>query len=253
MKHRKLIYLVLFAAMPMVAHANGFLPTMITANILWLLALPLVVALEGWMMKRWGWAAPYKNSFWANFWSMVAAIPIGFVLSYVGVYLGSKAGQAALSFIPNSVTFSLAQVFLYGELPAPSYGYINGLGGMAGIPLAGLVFIGICWLLTFGIEGRYYRTRNPSVAKSVIYRGAALSNLASYSVLLAMWLPYSYLSAVSGEAMERRICEEANSWSSSCLKIWARYPDLKVNRIRACEVKGIDAVKCITPPAGLRE
>jgi len=238
--------------MPMAAHADGFLPTMISANILWLLALPIVVALEGRMMKRWGWTAPYKNSFWANLWSMVAAVPIGFFLSYAGAYLGSKAGQAALSFIPTSVMFHLAQVFLYGNLPAPSYGYINGFGGMAGIPLAGLVFIGICWLLTFGIEGHYYRTRNPLISKSAIYRGAALSNLASYILLLTMWLPYSYMSAVSGEAMERRICQSANSWSSACMKIWARYPETRVDRIHACEVNGIDAVKCVTPPPGLR-
>lgn len=252
MKHRNLIYLLLLAGMPIVAHADGFLPTMISANILWLLALPLVVALEGWMMKRWGWTAPYKNSFWANLWSMVAAIPIGFFLSYVGAYLGSKDGQAALSFIPTSVTFNLAQVFLYGNLPAPSYGYINGLGGIAGIPLAGLVFIGICWLLTFGVEGRYYRVRNPLVSKAAIYRGAALSNLASYSLLLTMWLPYSYMSAVSGEAMERRLCQSSNAWSSSCLKIWSRYPEIKADRIHACEDNGIDAVKCVTPPPGLR-
>jgi hypothetical protein len=252
MKRHNLVYPMLLAAMPIAAYADAFLPTMISANVLWLLAFPLIVALEGWMMKRWGWTAPYKNSFWANFWSMIAAIPIGILLSYVGVYLGSKGGQAAMSFLPTSLTFNLAQVFLYGNLPAPSYGYINGISNGAGISLAGLVFIGICWLITFAVEGRYYRKRNPSISKASIYRGAVWTNLASYSLLLTFWLPYSYMSAVSSEATERRFCQSANTWSSTCLRIWARYPELKTERIHACEVNGIDAVKCVTPPPGLR-
>lgn len=245
MKHRNLVYLVLLGGVPIAAHANGFLPTMISANILWLLALPLVVAIEGWMMKRWGWIAPYKNSFWANLWSMLAAIPIGFLLSYIGVYLGSNDGQAALSFIPKSVTFNLAQVFLYGELMPPSYGHIIG-PNRAGISLAGLVFIGICWLLTFGVEGRYYRIQNPLVSKSAIYRGTAFSNLVSYSLLLTMWLPYSYMSAASAETMLRSTCQRPDLWSSNCPSIFTRYPEIKAYRLHACDVNGIDAVKCLS-------
>jgi len=242
MKHRKLICLMLFSTMPMTARANGFLPTMISANILWLLALPLVVAVEGWMMKRWGWNAPFKNCFWANFWSMIAAIPIGFVLSFLGGYLGGVSQKTALSFIPETVKFNLSQVLLYGQLPAPSYGYINGYG-TAGISLAGLIFIGICWLLTFGVEGRYYRIRNPFISTLAIYCGTALSNLSSYSLILAMWLPYSYMSAAKDEAMQLHSCQLGHVWSPICQDIWDRYPETKDKWLLSC-LQGFDSSEC---------
>jgi hypothetical protein len=251
MRKRLVVWLLLLGVVP-VAHANGFMPTMIVANVLWLVVLPVVSVLEGAMMKRWGWQAPYKNSFWANFWSMIAAIPVGLALSYIGGYLVSFNGKASLDFIPETVSRTLAGIFLYGHLPAPSYGYITSHGGMASLSLAGLAFIGICWALTFAVEAYYHRVRNPSMARSVIYRGVAVANLVSYSLLLLMWLPYSYFSAIANESMERHMCTRSNTWSSSCLKMWSRYPELKTERLKNCEEDGVDATACITPPPGLR-
>ncbi len=250
MKTHRLVWLLLLGAVP-AAHANGFMPTMIFANVLWLVVLPVVSVLEGAMMKRWGWQAPYKNSFWANFWSMIAAIPVGLTLSYIGGYLVSPNGKTSLDFIPEKVSGVLAGVFLYGHLPAPSYGHITSYGGMANLSLAGLAFIGICWILTFVVEAHYHRVRNPSIAGSVIHRGVAVSNLVSYGLLLLMWLPYSYFSAIASESMERRMCSQSHTWSSSCLKMWSLYPELKTERLKSCEDNGVDAAACITPPPGL--
>lgn len=251
MTKRQAICLFLLGSVPF-AHANGFMPTMIFANVLWLVVLPVVSVLEGAMMKRWGWQEPYKNSFWANFWSMIAAIPVGLALSYIGGYLVSPHGRANLDFIPEKVSGLLAGTFLYGHLPAPSYGHITTHGGMASLSLAGLAFIGICWILTFAVEAHYHRVRNPSIAGSVIYRGVAVSNLVSYGLLLLMWLPYSYFSAIANESMERHVCTRSNTWSSSCLKMWSLYPELKIERLKNCEENGVDATACVTPPSGLR-
>ncbi len=251
MNKRQIISIVALLIVPF-AHANGFMPTMIIANVFWLVVLPIVSILEGTMIKRWGWKAPYRNSFWANFWSMIAAIPVGLALSYIGAYLVSDSGQTNADFIPEMVRRALAGVFLYGNLPAPSYGYVTSYGGMASLSLAGLAFIGICWVLTFGVESRYHRVRNPSIASASIYRGVAVSNLASYCLLLLMWLPYSYFSAIENESMERNMCTRSRSWSSSCLKMWSLYPELKKERLRNCKEDGVDATACVTPPPGLR-
>lgn len=251
MKIRYVVCLLLGGSLSFAAHANGFMPTMIFANVLWLIVLPVVSVLEGAMMKRWGWQAPYKNSFWANFWSLLAAIPVGLVLSYIGSYLVSSSGQASLGFVPPAIRGALAGIFLYGHLPAPSYGYVTSYG-MGSLSLAGIAFIGICWVLTFAVEARYLRVRNPSVPPTSIYRGVAVSNLASYSLLLVLWLPHSYFSAMADESMERSTCSQSSSWSSSCFKIWSRYPEIKTERLKNCQDNGIDATACITPPPGLR-
>lgn len=252
MKIRYVVCLLLGGSLSFAAHANGFMPTMIFANVLWLVVLPIVSLHEGWMMKRWGWQAPYKNSFWANFWSMIAAIPVGLALSYIGSYLASPQGQATFSWIPAAASRTMAAIFLYGNLPAPSYGYITSYGGMASLSLAGLAFIGICWVLTFAVEARYHRVRNPSIQGASIYRGVAVSNLVSYGLLLLMWLPYSYFSAIANESMERSMCTRSSTWSSSCLKMWSLYPEVKMERMKNCQEDGVDATACITPPPGLR-
>jgi hypothetical protein len=163
----------------------------------------------------------------------------------------SSNGKASLDFIPETVSRTLAGIFLYGHLPAPSYGHVTSYG-MGSLSLAGIAFIGICWALTFAVEARYHRVRNPLTPTSSIYRGVAASNLVSYSLLLILWLPHSYFSAVADESMERNICSKSNSWSSSCFKIWSRYPEVKTERLKNCEENGVDATVCVTPPPGLR-
>lgn len=80
---------LILAVVPLLAHADAFLPTMISANVLWVLALPLVVAVEGWVMTRWQWQQPHKNALKGNLLSMLAALPIGVGLSILGRYLSS--------------------------------------------------------------------------------------------------------------------------------------------------------------------
>lgn len=181
---------------PVAANADAFIPTMISANLLWLCALPLVVVVEGRFMAHWNWQEPYKNALRGNLWSMLAALPLGVGLSILGGYLSSKDAQTTLAFIPDAARHLLAQTFLYGQLPAPSYGFIAGFGE-AGIFLAALLFIGICWLLIFGVEGYYYGKKNPLLPKGKVCGFTAIVNLISYALLLAMWLPYSYYSASS--------------------------------------------------------
>jgi len=229
---------------PVVANADAFIPTMISANLLWIFALPLVVAVEGWFMARWNWQEPYKNALRGNLWSMLAALPLGVGLSILGGYLSSKDAQITLAFIPETARHLLAQTFLYGQLPAPSYGFIAGIGE-AGIFLAALLFVGICWLLTFGVEGYYYGKKNPLLPRGKVYGFTAIVNLISYSLLLALWLPYSYYAASSDQNFQRRICAQSSSWSSRCSDILARFPDVKEKRLGECHRRGIQEDRCL--------
>jgi hypothetical protein len=206
------------AICPISALADGFLPTMISANALWVVALPLVVAVEGWFMVRWKWEEPYKNSLRGNLLSMFAALPIGIALSVLGWYLVSNDGQATLGFIPTSARELLGQTFLYGQLPAPSYGFIDEAGN-AGIYLAALLFMGICLLLTFGVESYYYRKKNPQLSRGTVFCQTAIANLISYLLLFALWIPYSYHSASAADDFWQDFCRRGSGWSSACTKI----------------------------------
>jgi hypothetical protein len=230
---------------PLVARADAFIPTMISANVLWVLALPLVVAIEGWLMVQWKWQRPYKNALKGNLWSMLAALPVGVGLSMVGAYLGGRDAQTTFAFLPESARRLLAQTFLYGRLPAPSYGFIDGFG-KAGIFLAALLFVGICWLLTFAVEGHYYGTKNPSLTRRHVYGRTAFANLLSYGALLLLWIPYSYHSASSGQDFERQFCAQSNSWSIRCTDIWARFPEVKEARLRECRDRGLQEQICLS-------
>jgi hypothetical protein len=69
------------------AFANAFIPTMISANVVWLFVLAPIVAIEGWLMARWEWERPYKSALNGNLVSMLAALPFGVLLSMAGGYL----------------------------------------------------------------------------------------------------------------------------------------------------------------------
>jgi hypothetical protein len=172
------------AIMPAAALANAFVPTMITANVMWVVAFPVIVFLEGWMMARWKWRSPYLNSFIANLLSAIAALPIGVGLSFAGDFI-SRDQSWVTSFLSDSARHFLAQLFWYGQLPTPYEAW-----SPFGVPLAAIMFVGICWCLTFAVEGWYYTKRNRALTRSDIYRGTAVANLASYFVLMVVWLPY---------------------------------------------------------------
>lgn len=176
------------------ALANGFIPTMISANVVWFLALAPIVAIEGWFMAGWEWERPYRYALMGNLVSMAAALPFGILLSLAGGYLASADAKAAFPYLADSTRFFLAQALLYGDTPVPSRGFIAD-SGMAGIFLAALIFIGFCWLLTFAVEGYYYARKNPSRPRLEVFRRTALANVASYCFLLALWLPYSFYCA----------------------------------------------------------
>ncbi len=220
------------------AYADAFIPTMVSANVLWLLALPLVVAVEGLIMVHWKWQRPFKNALIGNLLSMLAALPIGFGLSIFGGYISNKSAHA------DSARYLLAQTFLYGQLPAPSYGFIDNYGH-AGIYLAALLFMGICWLLTFVVEGYYYGKKNPSLPKAKVYRNTAIVNIISYCLLIALWIPYSYHDAKSEEGFMKQHCAEAGAWGRDCPKVLAKYPEIKQQRLRSCERRGITEDVCL--------
>ena len=226
------------------ACADAFIPTMISANVIWLLVLAPVVMIEGWLMARWKWVEPYKTAINGNLLSMLAALPFGVLLSLGGGYLVSVDAKTTFSFLSDSVRFFLAQALFYGDTPVPSYGFVVAFSS-AGIFLAALIFIGLCWLLTFAVEGYYYSRRNPSRPRKEIFRGTALANLASYCFLVALWLPYSYLSASSAQESARRICAEPSSWSSGCSGIWAKFPEVRHLRVAACGKREIPEGRCL--------
>jgi hypothetical protein len=224
---------------------------MISANALWLLALAPVVMIEGWFMARWKWERPYESAVGGNLLSMLAALPFGVILSLAGGYIYSEGGRAALSFLPDSIRFFLVQVLLYGDTPVPTYGFIFGFNS-AGTFLAALIFIGLCWLLTFTVEGSYYSRRNPSRPRGEIFRGTALANLASYCFLIALWLPYSYFSASAAQDSEREFCAQPSAWSGRCNDIWAKFPAVRELRLASCVKGQIPKERCLERSNAMR-
>lgn len=235
---------VVLASVSASAYADAFIPTMISANVIWLLVLAPVVMIEGWLMARWKWAMPYKTALNGNLLSMLAALPFGVLLSLAGGYLASADAKSTLSFLPDSVRFFLAQALFYGDTPVPTYGFIVAFSS-AGVFLAALIFIGLCWLLTFVIEGYYYSRKNPSRSRKEIFLGTAAANVVSYCFLMVLWLPYSYHSASSAQEFARRICAEPSSWSSRCTDIWTRFPETKELRLAACGKREIPEDRCL--------
>lgn len=221
------------------AYANAFIPTMVSANVVWLLILPLVVAVEGSLMAYWKWEKPYKHAFFGNLWSMLAALPVGFGLSILGNYISKDAATA------DSARYMLAQILLYGQVTTPSYGSISDGSSYSGIILAALLFIGICWILTFVVEALYYGKKNPNLPKANVYRRTAIVNIISYCLLIALWLPYSYQAANSEEEFMKQHCAEAGGWGRDCPKILAKYPEIKQQRLRSCESRGIKEDICL--------
>jgi hypothetical protein len=107
------------------------------------------------------------------------------VLTGSSRYLASADSKSTFPYLSDSVRFFLAKALFYGDTPVPSYGFIVGWS-MAGIFSAALIFIGLCWLLTFVVEGYFYARKNPSRPRMEIFRRTALANVASYCFLIAL-------------------------------------------------------------------
>lgn len=235
---------VALASFSSAVFADAFIPTMISANVVWLLVLAPVVTIEGWLMARWKWEKPYKHALTGNVLSILAALPFGVLLSLAGGYVASPTGKQTLSFLSDSAHFFLTQALFYGDTPVPSYGFI-GSSSMAGIFFAALVFIGLCWLLTFMVEGYYYSRKNPSRPRIEIFRRTALVNVASYCFLIALWLPYSYYSASAAQGLMLNVCAQPSSWSSHCTEIWEKFPEVRELRLASCGTRSIPEQRCL--------
>jgi hypothetical protein len=222
---------------PASAHADAFIPSLISANILWALALPVVVGLEGFLIERSGWQSPYKTSLIANLLSMAAALPLGVIITLAAAALGNIRADGIQAVVMGAL--------VYGGVPVPSYGYL-GRQEYASLLLAALVFMGLCWLATWAVEGWYFAKRNPNIRKREIYSRTAKINLASYTLLLALWLPYSLYSAYEGEEWVKDSCSSWNYWGSECPAVWSKYPDIRASRLQSCSSQGMDAQACLT-------
>ncbi len=197
-------------------------------------------------MKRWNWAKPYEHALRGNLVSLAAGLPFGILLSFLGAYLGSEDGQRTFSFLPEQVRFFTIQVLLYGDTPVPSYGFMG--YSNAGILLAAILFIGLCWLLTFVVEGYYYAHKNPQRVRSEIVRKTALANMFSYGLLMLFWFPYSYYTARSSEMLTKTLCSEPSSWSTNCFQLLEKYPEVKDARLQACKRFAITPDSCLKGP-----
>lgn len=195
------IILAIALSVPSTAvYANGFIPTMVSANVLWLAALAPIVAIEGWLMNRWAWEKPYKSALIGNILSMLAALPLGLLFSKAGMYLGTIDWKTTFPYVSDSARNIIVQSLVYGELPLP---FNQHEWTWAGVSLAALIFIGLCWSFTFVIEGGYYSRKNPTRPRIEILRRTALANTASYYFLIAIWMPYLFHSY----NLQRIICD----------------------------------------------
>jgi hypothetical protein len=217
---------------------------MVSANALWILALPVIVTIEGWFMARQKWPRPYMHALKGNLWSMLAAIPLGLGLSVLGIYISSR--DNLLDFIPDEIRFILAETFMYGSLRSPSWGFIYiSPSGLSDVCLAALVFLGCCWFFSTAIEGYYYSKKYSTVSTKAVFKITAVAHVVSYCVLLLMWSLYSYESTKSEQEFGKIICAAPNAWSYECKMIFEKYPDIKELRLSACQRQGIDHERCV--------
>ncbi len=219
------------------ANANAFIPSLISANVLWALALPVVVGLEGFLIARSGWQEPYKTSFVANLLSMAAALPLGIVITLLAATLGDERTQGMQAVVTGAL--------VYGGVPVPSYGYL-GRNEVSSWVLAALIFMGLCWLATWIVEGWYFAKHNPSIARRDIYSRTAKINLASYAMLVALWVPYSLYFAYQGEEQEKASCSNWHFWGPDCPAIWSKYPEIRAARLQSCSSQGMNTETCLT-------
>jgi len=209
------------------ARADAFIPTMLTANVLWILILPVVIGIEGWFMARQKWPKPYGASFIANILSMLAVLPVEVGFSAIGAAM-PKTGIG--SFFAGMLT--------YGWVPVPSYGYTVDFNQDSAMLLASILFIGLCWLFSIAIEALFYRRRfraliGSQIEKRDIWRVTIKSHSVSYALILALWLPYSFYSAYMVQEEAKKSCALPNESSKICAKIFEKFPEVKEKREQA--------------------
>lgn len=69
---------------------------MVSADVLWLLTLPLEATVVGWLLERWGWSRPYRWAFLADLLSMLAMVPVGHALTQAGLHPEPMRGPSVL-------------------------------------------------------------------------------------------------------------------------------------------------------------
>jgi len=247
-QYRPALWMTLLLS-PATAWANAFLPTIISANVLWALTLPLVVSVEGLLLRRWGWQSPFKVSLKANLLSMFVALPFGLALSFLGGWLTPMRGPGRLQAwgMGEEAARFLGQVLLYGHPNAPAFGFAGGSSMMAEVTLAALCFMGLCWLLTITIEGWYLAKKSPVQPRKMLVRRVLGMHLLSYAILAVLWLPYAYKGAKAEEVSMVRHCSEPTSWSEHCSAILDKYPEALATRMARCSSKAISPERCRNP------
>ena len=227
------------------AHANAFIPTMMSANLLWVVILLPVVAIEGALMKKWGWAAPYRSALGGNTLTMLIALPFGLLLSFLGAACG-EWGKAANPGVAQQLLYFLAQVFLYGSAPTPTYGFAGSqsFSDLLGMLLASLLFVGCCWIFTIYFEANFYARRNKNLESKYILRKTIFMHVISYGVLMALWIPISIYSAKKSHDYQTEVCARFNVSFEPCVQIWKQYPEVKARRLSECISGGVDQQDC---------
>lgn len=224
--------------------ANAFIPTMVYASGIYLLVLPIVVILEGWFLQRWGWQQPYAAAVKANALSTLAAIPIGVAFTWAGWWLYAEGGHMLVDWGVNKfLVWGLTGVLLYGGAPAPTYGFV-GDANFGPVAFAAFGFIGLCWLITIIIEGWYLARKNPSMKTTSLATKIFLMHLASYTVLISMWVPFTYLDAEYEERSLLRHCLNPGWSASNCDAIWRKYPELEHAKSPVCTLKDHNRPAC---------
>jgi hypothetical protein len=243
--------LIGLTGLPTLAAANGFLPTMITSGVVWLLVLPLVVVTEAWFLRRWGWQDAAWTAVCANLLSTVAALPLGLALSGLGAWLVPLGGGGPLREVGLSAeaTSVVGQVLLYGQAPAPSFGFVGGPSTVAATLLATLGFMAVCGLFTVVVEGLYLRRKNPSLGRRALVRQVVRMHLASYGLLAALWLPAAWFGAREAERQAVGTCSRADSWSGACPQVLRLFPDAAAARAADCAQRGAPAERCLQGPS----
>ncbi len=223
--------------------ANGFLPVMVSANVLWLFLLPTVVLIEGFFLKRWGWAKPYKSSLLANLVSTVVGIPLGFFLNMLGIAFG-KEHSFDYPDINIDSTYWVDQIFVVGKPDLPS------LFPAFGDPFYSLFYAGaiifiVCYLpVTILVEGWYLKKHVHGIDRKEFWKKITSVHIVSYLFLASLWFPLAYFDAQRAEEDSKMICSQPPAGNKYCQKIWEKYPDLKDMRLQKCEALEISQDEC---------
>jgi len=164
--------------------ANGVIPAFFPHSLATLLCLVAIAAIEGWFVRRHlhlSFATSYRHSFWANFMSTIAGIPIAWLLWVIGL-IPVMAGTSLIGIdLHPGVEYTLLGTVWFGG------GFsITSEWGHVGASAGWILMLVPYWLGSVWIERRTLTKLLPGCNLSELSKAVIRGNLATYGIFLVL-------------------------------------------------------------------